>query len=90
MGMIFAGLISAMAFLFLLLKLDIKKVLAFDVWIDLGVTAALAMLFYGTFSGMFAAAVGGAFFSIVLYVIKKTIGYKKLTWRGWQEVPPHI
>ena len=90
MGTIIAGLISAVTFIFLFLKMDIRKVLAFDLWVDLGVTILLGVLFFGTFAGMVAAAVGGAFFSVMMYVIKLVTGYKKLTRKGWQQVPPKL
>ena len=41
MEILLAGLISVLAILFLLLKIDIRKVLAFDIWVDIGVTALL-------------------------------------------------
>ena len=88
MEILLAGLISVLAILFLLLKIDIRKVLAFDIWVDIGVTALLVTLFAGTFSGMFAACVAGAGFSIILYVLKHTIGYKRLTFHGWETVTP--
>lgn len=88
MEILLAGLISVLAILFLLLKIDIRKVLAFDIWVDIGVTALLVTLFAGTFSGMFAACVSGAVFSIILYVLKQLIGYKRLTPQGWETVRP--
>ena len=88
MEILLAGLISVLAILFLLLKIDIRKVLAFDIWVDIGVTALLVTLFAGTFSGMFAACVSGAVFSIILYVLKQTIGYKRLTFHGGETVTP--
>ena len=83
------GLISAVGILLLLFKCgDIRKVLAFDVPIDIGATIGLSMLFFGTVSGMAIAAVGGLIITIVLFVLKKAIGYKRLTLRGWKEAEP--
>lgn len=85
-----AGIASACAALFLLLKLDIQKVLYFDFAVDVAFSALMFYLFYGTFSGMMAAALGSAIFSIALYFIKQSIGYKKpvMTKQGfsWKEV----
>lgn len=83
------GLISAVGILLLLFKCgDIRKVLAFDVPIDIGATIGLSMLFFGTVSGMAIAAVGGLIITIVLFILKKAIGYKRLTFRGWQDAQP--
>ena len=39
----------------------------------------LIVCFYGTFSGVTAAMVGGLFVSIVLFVMKKTMKHERLT-----------
>lgn len=89
---IFAGIVSACGILFLLAKLNIKRVLAFDVFVDIASSVLLMVMFFGTFAGMMAAIVGGAIISIVLYIMKKTIGYQKPRWNKykfqWVDVPP--
>lgn len=89
---IFAGICSACGILFLLAKLNIKRVLAFDVFIDIGASLLLMVMFFGTFAGMMAAVLGGSIISIVLYLMKKTIGYQKPKWNKyrfqWVDVPP--
>jgi len=89
---IFAGICSACGVLFLLAKLNIKRVLAFDVFIDIGASLLLMVMFFGTFAGMMAAVLGGSIISIVLYLMKKTIGYQKPKWNKyrfqWVDVPP--
>lgn len=98
-GMIFAGLITVAAFMFLLMKLDIYKVLWFDIFLDILGSIALIFMFAGTFTGMFSAIVAGALFSVILYILKHTIGYKRLRfmpvysrpWRSrfqWEHVKP--
>ena len=82
------GLFAACAAMFLVFKLgNIHKVLAFDVPIDIAITTFLAMLFFGSFSGMAVAVVAGTIVSITLFILKKTIGYDKFTWKGWQKGP---
>ena len=82
------SLFAAAAVLFLIFKLgNLRKVLAFDVWIDIITTFTLGAIFFGTFSGMVVAVMGGTIVSIVLYTLKRTIGYDKLTWRGWKPGP---
>jgi len=87
-----AGIASATAILFLLFKFNIKKVLAFDIAVDIGSSALLVVLFAGTFAGMMAAVIGGAIISVVLYAIKRLKGYEKPIRKGfkviWVNVPP--
>jgi formate hydrogenlyase subunit 3/multisubunit Na+/H+ antiporter MnhD subunit len=89
---IFAGICSACGILFLLAKLNIKRVLAFDVFVDIGASLLLMVMFFGTFAGMMAAVLGGSIISIVLFAMKKTIGYQKPRWNKykvqWVDVPP--
>lgn len=91
------GAISAVGILFLLFKLDIRKVLYFDLVTDITATVALIIMFAGTFSGMLSAMTGGAIISVVLFFLKKTIGYKKPVVKiedkqlktYWEFIPAH-
>ena len=87
MEMVLAGTVSALAMIFLILKLDLKKVCGYDFFVDIGFTFLLAYMFSGTYSGMMAAIIGGTIVSIFLFFVKKVNGYsklaivnKKLTW----------
>lgn len=91
MEMLLAGIISASAMIFLLLKLDLKKICGYDFYVDIAFTFLLAYLLSGTYSGMMAALVGGAILSVFLLIIKKLNGYskleivdKKLIWRDYK------
>ena len=77
--MLVAGILSALGLLIVLFKLGGRRVLHYDVPIDIGITALLMYLFAGTYSGMFAAIVGGLIVSITLYVAKNTINHEKLS-----------
>lgn len=87
-----AGIIAAIAMIALLLKMDMRKVLGYDVFIDIAFTALLAWMLAGTFSGMMSALLGGAILSIYLTVSKKVLGCKKLRWVNgrprWVFYPP--
>lgn len=89
---VLAGIASALAILFTLFKLDIRKVLAFDIAVDVGASILLIVMFAGTFAGMMAAVIAGSIISIVLYIVKRTLGFKKLSRKGlkvaWEYVPP--
>ena len=90
--MLVCGLLAACGMLFLLAKLNIKRVLYFDVAIDIIVTISLLVMFAGTFAGMMAGVVGGAVVSVVLFILKRIIGSERPTfdkWRlRWVAVPP--
>lgn len=71
--MIFAGLLSALGLLFLIFKFGIRRIIAYDIPIDITVTAFLMYAFAGTYSGMIAAMVGGLIVSITLFIMKRTM-----------------
>lgn len=77
-----AGILLVLAFILIMIKLNkttVKRLLSFDIGIDIVVTATMAWLLAGTYSGMMAAIVGGLLFSVFLYIVKQTMGYEKLT-----------
>ena len=74
--MITAGILSAAALLLLLFKLGPRKIIGLDIYIDLFVTCLLMYLFAGTYSGMFAAIVGGLTVTITLFVIKSIVTHE--------------
>ena len=76
--MIFAGLLSAAGLLFLLYKFGVRRIIAYDIPIDIAVTGFLMYAFAGTYSGMFAAMVGGLIVSITLYIMKRTMRREEL------------
>ena len=88
LGLMLIGMISGAALLLLAFKLGIRKVLGYDIWFDALMSVVLIMSFQGTYAGMVAALAGGMFVSIVLWLMKKTIGYERLTHRGWRRHPP--
>ena len=77
--MLSAGLLTALGMLFLLYKVGLKRVLAYDVVVDVVATLGRMSIFAGTYSGMMAAIVGGLFISVALIVAKRFVSYEKLT-----------
>lgn len=77
-----AGLLTFLGFAILFSKLGTKilrRVLSFDLQIDIFVTASMVILLSGTYSGMMAAICGGLIFSLALSFTKHyIIGYEKL------------
>lgn len=76
--MILAGLLTACAFLILFYKLGMRKILQYDIVIDVAVTFFLMWIFAGTFAGMMAAIIGGLFVSVILVALKRTMPREKL------------
>ncbi len=97
--MIFAGLIAALGLLFLLFKFGVRRIITYDIPIDIAATVLLMILFAGTFSGMMAAMFGGLVISVTLFVMKQTMSreelqlvkVKKFPYRAWRwiEVDPN-
>tara|TARA_R100001460_G_scaffold99746_1_gene143054 strand:- start:506 stop:838 length:333 start_codon:yes stop_codon:yes gene_type:complete len=77
--MLMVGILSALGLLLLALKAGGKKAIGHDIFVDVLITVTLMVCFYGTFSGMTAAMVGGLTASVVLFVMKKTMVHEKLT-----------
>ena len=74
--MLTIGIFSALGLLLLALKAGGRKTIGHDVLIDVLITGILMVAFYGTYSGMTAAMVGGLVASIVLFVLKKTVKHE--------------
>ena len=74
-----AGLIAAAGLLFLLFKFGIRRVITYDIFFDVAITAILMVSLAGTFSGMMAALFGGLIVSIVLFIMKRTMRHEKLS-----------
>ena len=73
------GILSALGLLILVLKAGGRKAIGHDIFVDVLITVTLMVCFYGTFSGMTAAMMGGLTASLVLFVMKKTMPHEKLT-----------
>ena len=77
--MLLVGILSALGLLLLALKAGGRKTIGHDIFVDVLITVTLMICFYGTFSGMAAAMVGGLCASVVLFVMKKTMVHERLT-----------
>ena len=71
--MMIAGITAAAGLLFLILKLGPKRVISYDIPIDIAITSFLMYILAGTYSGMMAALIGGLIVSVVLFAMKKTM-----------------
>ncbi len=77
--MLMVGILSALGLLILALKAGGRKAIGHDIFVDVLITVTLMVCFYGTFSGMTAAMMGGLTASLVLFFMKKTMSHEKLT-----------
>jgi uncharacterized membrane protein YdjX (TVP38/TMEM64 family) len=62
-----------------MLKVGGRKTIGADIFIDIAITITLMVCFYGTYSGMVAAMLGGLASSIVLFIMKKTMVHEVIT-----------
>jgi hypothetical protein len=69
---------SALALFILLIKMNIRKVLGYDVYVDILCTIVLLSSFSGTVTGMAAAMIAAVAISAFLLAVKMTIGYERL------------
>jgi uncharacterized membrane protein YdjX (TVP38/TMEM64 family) len=95
--MLLIGILSAFGLLLLVLKVGGRKVIGADIFVDIAITITLMVCFYGTYSGMVAAMLGGLAASVVLFIMKKTmvhevIAVKKNKYKvpimTWEEKEP--
>ena len=73
------GICSALGLLLLALKFGGRKTIGSDVFVDILITLTLMVCFYGTFSGMAAAMLGGLVASIILFIMKGTMKHEVLS-----------
>lgn len=85
--MFLAGLISAIAIIFLLLKFNLRRIAKYDIVLDIAITFFLIWIFAGTFAGMMAGLLAGAIISIFLYVAKRAIPREELRWVKTKSFP---
>ena len=77
--MLLIGILSAFGLLLLVLKVGGRKAIGADIFIDIAITITLMVCFYGTYSGMVAAMLGGLAASVVLFIMKKTMVHEVLS-----------
>jgi fructose-1,6-bisphosphatase/sedoheptulose 1,7-bisphosphatase-like protein len=83
--------IAAAGILFIVFKMGkIRRVLAFDVLVDVTATTLLCLGMAGTFTGIMIGLTAGTIISVTLFVMKKVLGAESWTKKGWVDTPkPH-
>ncbi|WP_233402363.1 hypothetical protein, partial [Segatella copri] len=54
--------------------------------VDVAFTILMFFMFAGSFSGIVAAAFAGLFMTVMLHILRQTIGYDKLKFVRWYKV----
>lgn len=78
LGFMMAGLMTVMCILMMMARTDLLKWLGYSNCVDVVFTLIMIVLFHDTFSGVVSAAFAGVFMSSMLWVLRNTLGYKKL------------
>ena len=95
--MLLIGIMSAFGLLLLVLKTGGRKAIGADIFVDIAITVTLMVCFYGTYSGMDAAMLGGLCASVALFIMKKTMVHEVIKVKKnkyhvplfkWEEVQP--
>lgn len=83
-ALLFAGGLCGLAIMLHILKMGMKRIAGYDIYLDLALSFLLMILFHGTQGGMMVALVGGLVISVWLRLMRWVNGYQKL---GWYKVP---
>jgi fructose-1,6-bisphosphatase/sedoheptulose 1,7-bisphosphatase-like protein len=83
--------IAAAGILFIVFKFGrIRRVLAFDILVDVVATTLLCLGMAGTFTGIMIGLTAGTIISVTLFMMKKVLGAESWTRKGWVDTPrPH-
>lgn len=90
MNLLLISFASVVGILLLALKwIGLRRLLGYELWIDVGLSVILTVAFFGTFAGMATALLSGAIISIVLLLLRPFVQAERWTPRkGWHRVGP--
>lgn len=77
--MLEAGLLTAIGVIWILCRMNIKRVAGYALFWDVGLTAFLTFIFIGTYAGMVTGMLAGLLISVFLTGVKKTVGAERLS-----------
>ena len=78
---ILVGAMTVIGVLLMLARLNIKRFLGYPNTVDILFTLLMLWMFAGTFSGMVAAGFASLFMSIILWVLRSTLGAERMAIR---------
>ena len=76
--MLEAGFLTALGVIWILSRMNLRRVAGYALAWDVGLTAFLTFLFIGTYAGMVTGMLAGLLVSIFLTGVKKTMGAERL------------
>ena len=77
-ALIIAAFVLVVTMFLTMARFGLRKFLGYSAIVDILFTILMFMMFAGTFSGIVAGAFAGMFMTLLLYVLKGTIGYERL------------
>lgn len=92
-GIFIAGILTAISIVIIALKFNrkwLRRFLGYDILFDLLITIGFMVFLAGTFAGALVAIISGMFVSIMFIVIKRFIGYERLSFKdkklNWKRI----
>jgi len=76
--MLEASLLTAIGVIWILSRMNLKRIAGYALAWDVGLTALLTFLFIGTYAGMVTGMAAGVIISVFLTIVKKTAGAERL------------
>lgn len=76
--MLEAGFISAVGVIWILSRLNLRRVAGYAFFVDVTVTGLLTFLFIGTYAGMMTGMFAGVLVSAFLTLVRRTAGAERL------------
>lgn len=76
---IVSGFMIVLTMLIMMARSNIRRWLGYANFVDIGFTVIMMYLFHGTFAGIVSASFAGVFMGAMLWVLKGTLGYERLT-----------
>lgn len=76
--MLEAGVITAIGVIWILSRMNLRRVAGYALIVDVGVTTLLTFLFIGTYAGMMTGMLAGVIVSAFLSLVKRTAGAERL------------
>lgn len=77
-GFLTVGIVTVLSALITMARMDIRKWLGYSNFVDVVFAVMLVALMHGSFPGIVSAAFAGIVMSVLLWVLRNTLGYKKL------------
>lgn len=86
---IFMGFFTVVAFIVILARFNLTKVMGYPTLVDIGGSVLFALIFAGTLTGMLVAVIAGLLLTMFTWAYRWVFGYKRYDRKqGWTYYPP--